>query len=249
MLRVAFFVIFAVSTLALAQDAGPYPPPYRGVSTLVSGVFVTPVPGAAFSAVVKIESTQFLPDSTSVTRKSIATIARDAQGRIYNERRGFLPASLAGTPEVLSSHIFDPETRLNTFLDPFNHLARQRTLPEPAAATPVATQASRVTTAGAGNRFFKPEDLGTDTMENVAVHGVRETRTIPASVTGTGKDIVVTDEYWYSDELHMNMLTKHNDPRTGAQVVTITQVNRNEPDPAMFQVPPGYKVVDENPPN
>ena len=47
----------------------------------------------------------------------------------------------------------------------------------------------------------------------------------------------------------MNMLTKHNDPRTGMQVVTITQVNRNEPDAAVFQVPAGYKVVDENPAN
>jgi hypothetical protein len=86
-------------------------------------------------------------------------------------------------------------------------------------------------------------------MENVAVHGTRQTRTIPPAVTGTGKEIVVTDEYWYSDELHMNMLTKHTDPRSGVQVVAITQVNRNEPDPALFQMPAGYKVVDETPPN
>jgi hypothetical protein len=45
------------------------------------------------------------------------------------------------------------------------------------------------------------------------------------------------------------MLTRHNDPRTGVQIVTITQVNRSEPDPALFQVPAGYKIVDENPPN
>ncbi|HMJ62114.1 MAG TPA: hypothetical protein VK493_10140, partial [Bryobacteraceae bacterium] len=79
----------------------------------------------------------------------------------------------------------------------------------------------------------------TETLENVTVRGLRQTRTIPAAATGTAKDIVVTDEYWYSDELHMNMLTKHNDPRTGMQVVTITHVNRNEPDAAVFQVPGG----------
>ena len=78
---------------------------------------------------------------------------------------------------------------------------------------------------------------------------MRQTRTLPAASTGAGKDIIVTDEYWYSDELHLNMLTKHSDPRTGVQIVTIAQVNRSEPDAALFQVPIGYKIVDENPPN
>jgi hypothetical protein len=45
------------------------------------------------------------------------------------------------------------------------------------------------------------------------------------------------------------MLVKHSDPRTGQRTVTVTQVNRAEPDAAMFQVPSGYKVVDETPEN
>lgn len=60
--------------------------------------------------------------------------------------------------------------------------------------------------------------------------------------------MVVTDEIWYSDELHLNMLVKHDDPRTGQQTVTVTHVDRNEPNPAMFQIPADYKVVDETPP-
>jgi hypothetical protein len=45
------------------------------------------------------------------------------------------------------------------------------------------------------------------------------------------------------------MLEKRDDPRSGQQTVTVTQVDRSEPDQAMFQVPAGYKVVDENPEN
>jgi len=196
------------------------------------------VPGVPFSAVVKIESTQVLPDGTSATRKSIATIARDSRGRIYNERRQLMPSTFTGTPQILSSHIFDPETRLSTFLNPYTRMARQMTIPQ------------REATASAPEHpFLKQQDLGTETMENFAVHGTSRSRTIPAAASGTAKDLVVTDEYWYSDELHMNMLTRHEDARTGLQVLTITGVNRSEPDPAMFQVPPGYKVVDENPPN
>jgi hypothetical protein len=84
-------------------------------------------------------------------------------------------------------------------------------------------------------------------MENVEVHGTRKSKTIPAQFSGTGQAIIVTDEYWYSEDLHLNMLVKHNDPRTGEQTVTVTHVNRAEPDQTMFQVPSGYKIVDETP--
>jgi hypothetical protein len=85
-------------------------------------------------------------------------------------------------------------------------------------------------------------------MENVTVRGVRISRTLPASVTGTGQPLVVTDEYWYSDDLHLNMLVKHNDPRSGEQTMTVAQLKRGEPDPQLFVVPSDYKVVDETPP-
>ena len=84
-------------------------------------------------------------------------------------------------------------------------------------------------------------------MENVEVHGTRKSRTIPAEFSGTGQAIVITDEYWYSADLHLNMLVKHSDPRTGEQTVTVTRVNRGEPDEARFQIPASYKVVDETP--
>jgi hypothetical protein len=242
MLRCLLALISTLPLLFAQESTGPHPPPYRGVATRVDGVFVTPVPGVPLSAVVKLESTQLLPDGTSTTRKTSNVIARDSQGRIYNERRQLLPASFNGTTPVLGGHIFDPQTRLSTFLDPRTHLARQTIVAErPPTAPPPA--------ALLNTPNFKQEDLGVDTIENVAVHGMRQTRTLPAASTGAGKDIIVTDEYWYSDELHLNMLTKHSDPRTGVQIVTIAQVNRSEPDAALFQVPIGYKIVDENPPN
>lgn len=84
-------------------------------------------------------------------------------------------------------------------------------------------------------------------MENVLAHGTRVSRTVPAATSGTGKAVIVTDEYWYSDELHLNMLVKHDNPRTGQQTVTVTRLARTEPDEATFRVPAGYKIVDETP--
>jgi hypothetical protein len=59
----------------------------------------------------------------------------------------------------------------------------------------------------------------------------------------------MTDKIWYSDELHLNMPEKHDDPCTGKQTVTVTRVDSSDPNQAMFEIPAGYKLVDENPEN
>ncbi len=229
--------------LAVAQEATSGPPPYRGANLTIDGVFVTPVPGAAFWATVRLESTMIMADGEPATRHARATIARDSRGRIYNERRQLQPASIDTETPMISSRIFDPETRVSTLLNPNSHLARQRVIPVRAKND----DSSGV--AGIEDPLVKHEDLGTDVMQNVTVRGTRVSRTIPAEVAGTAKDIVVVVETWYSDQLHMNMVTKSSDPRFGKQVLTLTDVVQNEPDPKMFLVPAGYKIVDENPAN
>jgi hypothetical protein len=51
---------------------------------------------------------------------------------------------------------------------------------------------------------------------------------------------VITDEYWYSEDLRINLMIKHNDPRKGGVTMRVTQVNRAEPDTARFEIPEGY---------
>jgi hypothetical protein len=221
------------------------PPPTRGVAVIVSGIFVTPVQGVPLSAVVELQSTQLLIDGSTNVRTSFANIARDSQGRIYNERRQLVNPSFTGTPQIIAFHIFDPNTSLNTFLNPSTHLARQSTW-HPPESTAEQTAGSPVS---ARDSLVEEKDLGTETMDGLSVHGTLKTRTIPAAVSGTGRAVVVTDEIWYSDELHLNILEKRDDPRTGKQTVTVTRVDRSEPNQALFEVPAGYKLVDENPEN
>ena len=111
------------------QAQGSIDHPYRGVTTIVPGAFVTPVPGAPFSAMVDIQTTVILDDGQTAMRKSTARIARDSQGRIYNERRTLVPVSSSETPDLLSAHLYDPQTRLSVFLNPNTHLAKEMVLP------------------------------------------------------------------------------------------------------------------------
>ena len=64
---------------------------------------------------------------------------------------------------------------------------------------------------------------------------------------GTLKPLTVVDEYWYSEDLHLIMLEKHDDSRTGEQIVAVTNVQKTEPDAKRFAVPEGYRVVDLTP--
>jgi hypothetical protein len=75
-------------------------------------------------------------------------------------------------------------------------------------------------------------------IEGLPVHGVRQSQTIPSD--NGGKGVVITDEYWYSEDLRINLVLKHNDPRTGGVIMTVTGINRSEPDPARFEIPAGY---------
>jgi hypothetical protein len=239
--------ISCVPNLGAQESATQNPPPYRGVQTHVDGVFVTPVPNVPLTAVAELESTQVLDDGSSVGKKTFNNIARDSQGRIYNERRSMVPATSNATPELISFHIFDPTTRLNTFLNPDTHLAHQTVFQERALAQAMTASQGQGSVVAVNRAGYQEQDLGTESMENVVVHGTRKTRTVSAASSGTGKPVIVADEYWYSDELRLNMLVKHDDPRTGLQTVTITKVDRSEPPAATFEIPADYKIVDDTP--
>lgn len=175
-------------------------------------IFVTPIANAPFTAVVNVQRTRIQSDGTVLNLKSIRVISRNGQGVIYNEARPLLPATSSATPPVTSIHVYDPQTRANTFLDPQNKTAWRGTVEHPPSTVPPGLYATPSSTSLPASQFSKEEDLGTKMMEGVIAHGVRETQTIPAAQSSSGKEITVTDEYWYSDDLRLNLVVKHDDP-------------------------------------
>ena len=216
---------------------------YPGVRTIVPGIFVTPVPNQPFSAKLDIISREKLPDGSFNIRTTTAQVARTSSGRIYNERRALVTAAFQGAPLLLSAHIYDPSSRLSIFLDPFSRLARETILSQPPAPPPNTVP----TEVAAPNPLYKEEDIGTQPLGSLTLRGIRKSRTVPADQSGTGKEIVIVDEYWYSPDLSVYMIIKHNDPRTGEQIVAVTEVDRHEPNASVFAIPASYKIVVETP--
>jgi len=89
------------------------------------------------------------------------------------------------------------------------------------------------------------EKLASQTVEGVLVEGTRHTITWPVGVLGNDRPITRTDETWISPELKEVILSKTSDPRSGEQTQKLINIDRNEPDPSLFQPPPDYAIVDE----
>lgn len=239
---------FLMSSILGLPSAHSQDPAMVAAPAFNGGVFVTPVPGVPFSGFAEQEMIQLLKDGTSFQRRTAAFIARDFQGRIHNESREVLPVSSTREPALLSIHIYDPNTHLNTYLNPSAHIARQGALSSPPHTAPPSNWAQRESRENPSNPNAQFDDLGTNTLDGIVVHGYRRTMTLSSKASGTGEPVAITDEYWYSGELHLNLLASHDDPRTGKLTVTVTHINRNEPSADLFQIPSGYKLVDMTPP-
>jgi hypothetical protein len=99
-----------------------------------------------------------------------------------------------------------------------------------------------------GGPAITQTSLGEQIVDTTTLTGTLKQRTVPAPASSTGQPIIITDEYWYSPDLFVYLIIKHNDPRTGEQIVAVTHIDRAEPPAARFLVPDGYKIVDETPP-
>jgi hypothetical protein len=247
--------IFLLPAIGVTQTSS-MPPDYRGVQVHIPGVYITPVPYAPFSADVQIVTHQKLTDGTETVRMTINHIARDSSGRIYNESRQLVTTTFKGDPLLTSARIYDPVTRHDIVYNPQLRLARETVLQPEQAARQMPTQAPVPTfgnpsqagpNAGAQSRITQT-DLGDQIMDGTTLHGTQKQHTIDAVSSSTGQPVTVTDEYWYSPDLAVYLIVKHNDSRSGEQIVAVTHIDRHEPPAAKFAIPDGYKVVDETPP-
>src|SRR4029434_3832108 len=90
---------------------------------------------------------------------------------------------------------------------------------------------------------------GKQMIEGVEAEGTRTARTIPAGEIGNTRPIEIVDELWYAPALQLTVMTKHRDPRSGETTYRLTNLNRSEPDRALFEVPADYTVKDNPAPS
>ena len=182
-----------------------------------------------------------------------AAVATRATKPLTDAKRAELEAKLLNSGDMTE----EQKTKLR------RELAEAKTYAEVASAgggtsTIVAPASSPVTVVtGEGNSYnmvygvgrpkyeTRTEELGERDFEGVSAAGSRSITIIPAGTIGNERDIEIVYERWYSKDLELVVYSKHSDPRFGEQTYRLTNIVRSEPDPSLFTVPNGYRVLSE----
>jgi hypothetical protein len=232
---IQFALFLAASLLVLPAQETFTGIPSSGRPSVISGITVPPIPGAPFSATVVVEDERYDYFGPDEVWRTINLIARDSRGRTHNESRRLMPESFHGSPPLLGFRLYDPQTRIRTICDPVLRLARHQAFSEESATESTPDPAVRI------------QDLGTTVLDGLQAKGTRRTLSLSAKATRTGSPADIEDEVWYSDDLHLDLLVRHSDSRVGTQTIGVSDLKREEPPASMFEVPPGYKIVDATP--
>ena len=230
-------VLVALGSVLRAQRDMPPPPPpidILGVEPLDFEV----VTGLPFTAEAVTEMTQELRDGNRIEQRSTTTIARDGRGRVRREQALPPIGPMVLDPDVRIITISDPRERMVYLLDP-----RRRTVSKSTA--PAGPPRRR----GDGGRGLPPpqtvsESLGTRQIHGLRTEGTRQTLTIPAGAFGNVGPINVITERWESPELKIVLESRRSDPRLGDVVYRVVHLERGEPSPDLFTVPPDYTVIE-----
>ena len=258
-------------TVELPTPVAETPVPFEGgrPGSVQALSFTTPdasfernvVKGSPFTAESVTEHVQRLGDGNRLVRKSAARLFRDAAGRTRREHaltRGGALAPDGQEPRVIV--INDPVAQVHYLVDTARGTVRKMHVPPGLAEArrgaggeapfgvlmPTSTAHRRM---AEGDQATPPpapkrERLEAQLIEGVMAEGTRTTVTIPAGEFDNEQPLEITHERWYSPELQMVVLLKHNDPRFGETVFRLTNITRAEPAPELFAEPQGYRADD-----
>ncbi len=222
-----------------AEDGGAH-------GETLESIIVPPKAKAPFTLILETEWIRTLADGGTMTLENKRKIARDADGRIYMERWWLAPRT--GTPrsEMTTIQISDPvaHTHINCFmLDPKKRCELSAWTPTSATVYDFFGPNSTGRTVDEMSDTERV-DLGKQLNAGVETIGRRVISHFNPGVFGNDRVMTIEREFWYSPKLGFNMLSTRSDPRIGKQSFTVTNLILSDPDPALFQLPEGFTVVD-----
>lgn len=198
-----------------------------------------------FSATEERHSLQVLGDGTRIENTETNRLFRDAEGRTRVEQ-------MNGTVSI-----YDPVAKLRVELDPATKTARKGNGAGFSYLIDDAFRGLNLTVGSAsrsnpatmkGVMAETTENLSSQSINGVTAQGIRTTMTIPKGQIGNNRDIKIMTERWFSNDLQMLVKSINSDPRFGDTTYQLTKVMQSAPDPALFQIPSDYTVVDQTRP-
>ena len=198
---------------------------------------VVSIAGQPFSAdEVIVENPK--PNVHNVLPMKTIRIYRDSAARTREDVS--IPPDPTATPFV---SIMDPIAGAHYSLDTEKKIARRLLYPQPWTPETKPPE-GRLMQFSKGICKFQAtsEALGIQIVEGVTADGKRTTSVSLDSKPGCDENKAVS-ESWYSSELGMILLQRNFNLLVDG-TTRLEHINRQEPDPRLFQLPPDYTIVE-----
>jgi hypothetical protein len=213
--------------------------------SILESIVIPPKLHAPFTLLLETEWVRGLSDGGSITTVNKRHVARDTQGRIYQERWTLVPKDGKDESQMTTIQISDPasHTLYNCFmLDLKKPCVLVTYAPSPDAIFKFQGPPTGPLPDGTGEAIHL--DLGSQFVGGAETTGTRDTVIYNPGIFGNDRRMTIEREFWYSPKLGFNLLSKRSDPRIGTQTFTVTNLTQSEPDPKLFELPEGFQVVD-----
>ena len=191
---------------------------------------------------------------------------RDSAGRVRLEMQG---QTINGDCPNILVQIEDPVAGYAYVLDTLDKIAHRIPVHFVPQGDPRPLPAPRTLRDG---ETVVTESIGTQSVSGLSVTRTQQTKTCPNGFVHDSKPNPVTpewqaarprgeclpeplpgvmapaadiSEHWSSPELHMSVFAKYTDHKGNTSTTTLQNLQLTDPDPALFQIPAGYRIVDE----
>lgn len=184
-----------------------------------------------------VQTVQTFNEGRSVAHEKKLFEARDSQGRTrIDVFSSDSPGDCQNSCSPIAMNLYVPSRRQFIQLFPAQKMARVMTFP---GRGPIPTH-------GPNPNAVKTtmERLPGQIIHGIYAAGTRTTRVIPAD-DRRDPDVVEVDETWVSPELGIVVLAKYSstDQRSDRTILEMRELERVEPDAALFEVPTDYRIV------
>jgi hypothetical protein len=222
-----------VGAALFAQTPSPKP-----VQRIPPVTMVLPMAGFPLSVETVEERVTKLPDGTSKTETLTSKVYRDGAARIRTEME---VAGDSGESTVIVI-IFNKPDGFMAMLVPAEKGGGRFLLSKKQQSDGgfSFTTLDPLITAP-GKKTSKTESLGKQTIEGIEFEGTRTTTTVDGQPS-----IIGVQDHWAAHDLGLFGLEKSSGPDLES-TAKIRNLDRHEPDPALFTPPPDYDIRDLNP--
>lgn len=179
---------------------------------------------------MRAEST-LKPDASGASQGRIVTLWNPNDGKAITWITGNPSATIASVTHL-------SESQLNSFLGTL------AATPASNARVPIRRTLAAPLASAQNSANLQTESLSERSIGGVLATGTRSTQVIPAGSVDNDRDFTVVSETWTSAELKTTVRQVSSDPRTGTVTTELSNIDRTEPDPALFKVPANVPVTE-----